>query len=112
MVEIKELLKAGRIRRLAVKVSDTTRRYSYVPASKMLAGGVGFCTTEGCDGVPQLVVAGHKLCAQCARGPVDEKRGGGMFRTEAEEDKTMVEKAAQPGEHSQASGEWIPLHGE
>lgn len=112
MAELKELLKAGRIRRLAVKVSDTTSRFTYVPASRLLANGVGFCSTDGCDNEPQMVVAGHRLCAQCARGPVDKKRGGGMFRTEADENRAMLVARSQASDASQSSGGWIPLHGE
>ena len=110
--ELKELLKSKRIKKITVKVSDTNFRFSYVPADRKLAGGVGYCSTAGCDNDPQVIVAGCPLCAQCARGPVDPVRGGGMFANEREEDRTMMLAKAQTPSASQSSGGWEPAHGE
>ncbi|MDD5542840.1 MAG: hypothetical protein PHX83_06665 [Acidobacteriia bacterium] len=112
IADLAVLIRRGTVKRITNLYGKGSPGYSWVPTSRRLAHGIGFCSTEGCDADPELVVAGHALCAQCSRGPVDAARGGGQFRSEADEDRTGREMVASGYSASCYAGGWEPSDGE
>lgn len=112
IADLAVLIRRGTVKRITNLYGKGSPGYSWVPTSRRLAHGIGFCSTEGCDADPELVVAGHALCAQCSRGPVDAAHGGGQFRSEEDEDRTGREMVASNYNASCYAGGWEPADGE
>lgn len=112
---LEDLVAAGRLRSLVAWGHDTgpcdRQRHVYVPSNPMLARGIGVCATPGCGTPPALIVAGHALCRDCARGPVDRERGGGQFRDPRAEANTATILAGERLSSVGCSGGWEPADG-
>lgn len=110
--ELRTLVRTGRIRKYTMSVSESNLRYYYVPADPRLANGVGTCDTEGCTNEPEVEVAGHALCRQCSRGHVSRTKGGGEYKDDRDELRSLLEQVAEGYDGSQASGGWEPSDGD
>lgn len=112
LADLAILIQNGMVKRISNLYSKGTTGYSWVPTSRHLAHGIGFCSSDGCDADPVLVVAGHALCSQCSHGPVDREHGGGQFRSDVDEDRTAREMVASGYNAACYAGGWEPSDGE